>query len=97
MVGHTGVTDFAPKYAFKIKRKVFFMEDRLGLTEEEIADVIYILSNRKEELLNKVLFYNSMIKDNCVKRLDMLTNVVIGINAEILKIDLIIIKFKKLL
>lgn len=73
------------------------MEDRLGLTEEEIADVIYILSNRKEELLNKVLFYNSMIKDNCVKRLDMLTNVVIGINAEILKIDLIIIKFKKLL
>ena len=73
------------------------MEDRLGLTEEEIADVIYILSNRKEELLNKVLFYNSMIKDNCVKRLDMLTNVVTGINSEILKIDLIIIKFKKLL
>lgn len=73
------------------------MEDRLGLTEEEIADVIYILSNRKEELLNKVLFYNSMIKDNCVKRLDMLTNVVTGINAEILKIDLIIVKFKKLL
>lgn len=73
------------------------MEDRLGLTEEEIADVIYILSNRKGELLNKVLFYNSMIKDNCVKRLDMLTNVFTGINAEILKIDLIIIKFKKLL
>lgn len=73
------------------------MEDRLGLTEEEIADVIYILSNRKEELFNKVLFYNSMIKDNCVKRLDMLTNVITGINAEILKIDLIVIKLKKLL
>lgn len=74
------------------------MEDnRLGLTEEEIADVVYILSNRKEELLNKVLFYNSMIKDNCVKRLDMLTNVITGINAEMLKIDLIIIKLKKLL
>lgn len=73
------------------------MEDRLGLTEEEIVDVVYILSNRKEELLNKVLFYNSMIKDNCVKRLDMLTNVITGINAEILKIDLIIIKLKKLL
>ena len=70
------------------------MEDRLGLTEEEIADVIYIVSNRKEELLNKVLFYNSMIKDNCVKRLDMLTNVITGVNAEILKIDLIIIKLK---
>ena len=74
------------------------MEDnRFGLTEEEIADVVYILSNRKEELLNKVLFYNSMIKDNCVKRLDMLTNVITGVNAEILKIDLIIIKLKKLL
>lgn len=73
------------------------MEGRLGLTEEEIADVVYILSNRKEELLNKVLFYNSMIKDNCVKRLDMLTNVITGVNAEILKIDLIIIKLKKLL
>lgn len=73
------------------------MEDRLGLTEEEVADVIYILSNRKEELLNKVLFYNSMIKDNCVKRLDMLTNVITGVNAEILRIDLIIIKLKKLL
>lgn len=71
--------------------------DRLGLTEEEIADVVYILSNRKEELLNKVLFYNSMIKDNCVKRLDMLTNVITGVNAEILRIDLIIIKLKKLL
>lgn len=74
------------------------MEDnRFGLTEEEIADVVYILSNRKEELLNKVLFYNSMIKDNCVKRLDMLTNVITGVNAEILKIDLIIIKLKKIL
>lgn len=74
------------------------MEDnRLGLTEEEIADVVYILSNRKEELLNKVLFYNSMIKDNCVKRLDMLTNVITGVNAEILKIDLIIMKLKKIL
>ncbi len=73
------------------------MEDRLGLTEEEIADVVYILSNRKEELLNKVLFYNSMIKDNCVKRLDMLTNVITSVNAEILKIDLIIMKLKKLL
>lgn len=73
------------------------MEDRLGLTEEEIADVVFILSNRKEELLNKVLFYNSMIKDNCVKRLDMLTNVITGINAEILKIDVIVIKLKKLL
>lgn len=93
---HAGVTDFAPKYAFKLKEGVF-MEDRLGLTEEEIADVVYILSNRKEELLNKVLFYNSMIKDNCVKRLDMLTNVITGINAEMLKIDLIIIKLKKLL
>ena len=73
------------------------MDDRLGLTEEEIADVVYILSNRKEELLNKVLFYNSMIQDNCVKRMDMLTNVITGINAEILKIDLIFIKLKKLL
>lgn len=73
------------------------MDDRLGLTEEEISGVVYILSNRKEELLNKVLFYNSMIKDNCVKRLDMLTNVITGLNAEILKIDLIIIKLKKLL
>jgi len=74
------------------------MEDnRFGLTEEEIADVVYILSNRKEELLNKVLFYNSMIKDNCVKRLDMLTNVITGVNAEILKIDLIIMKLKKIL
>lgn len=74
------------------------MEDnRFGLTEEEIADVVYILSNRKEELLNKVLFYNSMIKDNCVKRLDLLTNVITGVNAEILKIDLIIMKLKKIL
>lgn len=73
------------------------MEDRLGLTDEEISEIIYILSNRKEELLNKVLFYNSMIKDNCVKRLDLLTNVITGVNAEILKIDLIIMKFKKLL
>lgn len=73
------------------------MEDRLGLTDEEISEIIYILSNRKEELLNKVLFYNSMIKDNCVKRLDMLTNVISGVNAEILKIDLIIMKLKKLL
>lgn len=74
------------------------MEDnRFGLTEEEIADVVYILSNRKEELLNKVLFYNSMIKDNYVKRLDMLTNVITGVNAEILKIDLIIMKLKKIL
>lgn len=73
------------------------MEDRLGLTDEEISEIIYILSNRKEELLNKVLFYNSMIKDNCVKRLDLLTNVITGVNAEILKIDLIIMKLKKLL
>ena len=73
------------------------MEDRLGLTDEEIADVIYILGNRKEELLNKVLFYNAMIKDNCIKRLDMLTNIITGVNAEILKIDLIIMKLKKLL
>ena len=73
------------------------MEDRLGLTDEEITDVVYILGNRKEELLNKVLFYNSMIKDNCIKRLDMLTNVISGVNAEILKIDLIIMKLKKLL
>lgn len=73
------------------------MEDRLVLTDEEISEIIYILSNRKEELLNKVLFYNSMIKDNCVKRLDMLTNVITGVNAEILKIDLIIMKLKKLL
>ena len=73
------------------------MEDRLDLTDEEISEIIYILSNRKEELLNKVLFYNSMIKDNCVKRLDLLTNVITGVNAEILKIDLIIIKLKKLL
>ena len=85
-----------PSMLLNLKEGVF-MEDRLGLTEEEIADVIYILSNRKEELLNKVLFYNSMIKDSCVKRLDMLTNVITGINAEILKIDLIIIKLKKLL
>lgn len=68
-----------------------------SLTDEEISEIIYILSNRKEELLNKVLFYNSMIKDNCVKRLDMLTNVISGVNAEILKIDLIIMKLKKLL
>lgn len=73
------------------------MEDRLVLTDEEISEIIYILSNRKEELLNKVLFYNSMIKDNCVKRLDILTNVITGVNAEILKIDLIIMKLKKLL
>lgn len=73
------------------------MEDRLSLTDEEISEIIYILSNRKEELLNKVLFYNSMIKVNCVKRLDMLTNVITGVNAEILKIDLIIMKLKKLL
>jgi endo-beta-N-acetylglucosaminidase D len=94
---HAGVTDFAPQYVFYLKEGVFMEDNRLGLTEEEIADVVYILSNRKEELLNKVLFYNSMIKDNCVKRLDMLTNVITGVNAEILKIDLIIMKLKKIL
>lgn len=71
--------------------------DRLGLTAEEVTEIVYILSNRKEELLNKVLFYNNMIKDNCIKRLDMLTNVISGVNAEILKIDLIIMKLKNII
>lgn len=71
--------------------------DRLGLTAEEIIEIVYILSNRKEELLNRVLFYNNMIKDNCIKRLDMLTNVISGVNAEILRIDLIIMKLKNII
>lgn len=71
--------------------------DRLELTEEEIFDILYVLKNRKDSLTDKVVFYNSLIKDNCVKRLDLLTNILTGVNSEILKIDLIILKVEKYL
>lgn len=71
--------------------------DRLELTEEEMSDILYVLKDRKESLTDRVLFYNSLIKDNCVKRVDMLTNILTGVNAEILRIDLIMLKLKKYL
>lgn len=68
-----------------------------NLTKEDIADILYCLKQRREQLFNSVKFFNEVIKDGSGKRLDLLNNCIFGYKKDLDKIDLLILKIQKLL
>lgn len=72
------------------------LKDYEKLTSEDIYDIIFCLRNRKEMLESKMRFYNDTIKSNSRLRLELLSNLISGINTDIIKIDMEILKLDKL-
>lgn len=68
-----------------------------NLSKEDIANTLYCLKIHRDGLLNKIRFFNEIIRDKSGKRLDILENSVLGYKTEIDKIDLIILKLQNLL
>ena len=68
-----------------------------NLTKEDIADILYCLKQRREQLLNSIKFFNEVIKDANGKRLDILYNCTLGYKKDLDKIDFLILKIQKLL
>ena len=72
------------------------LNDYEKLTSEDIYDIIFCLRNRRDMLESKMRFYNDTIKSNSRLRLELLSNLISSINADILKIDMEILKLDKL-
>lgn len=68
-----------------------------NFSKEDIADLIYCLKNRKEQLLSSIRFFNEVIREGKGKRLDLLENCTLGYKKDLDNIDLLILKLQNLL
>ena len=67
------------------------------LTTEEKADLLYCLNERKEGIIVKIQFFNSIIKGNSSYSLEILNNCLIDCKKDLDSIDLLILKIRNLL
>lgn len=67
------------------------------LSKEDIADIMYCLKTRRDQLATSIRFFTETIKDGSGRRLDILENLVSGYRRDLDKIDLLILKFQNLL
>ena len=67
------------------------------LTSEEISDLLYCIKQRRDSLFKSVEFFNSIIKDNGGRRLELLDNCVSSYRSELIKLDTLYLKLQNLL
>lgn len=67
------------------------------LSKQDIADILYLLKKRKDDLLTTIRFFEEILKGKTDKRLEMISNVLLGHKTELDKIELLILKIQNLL
>lgn len=67
------------------------------LSKQDIADILYLLKKRKDDLLSTIRFFEETLKGKTDKRLEMISNALLGYKTELDKIELLILKIQNLL